>query len=106
MIADSVFLMSLRAENIELGTHCESRGYHVGVSRSKRSDDGVDVAYDQENRTTYKFVTFTDIYRIDLDLPLDFKSESDFTVDSRDGVEVCEGPGILHNSKICRLHGR
>jgi hypothetical protein len=49
---------------------------------------------------------FTDNYRIGLDLPLDFKSESDFTVDSRDGVEVCEGPGILHNSKICRLHGR
>ena len=38
--------------------------------------------HDQGNRTTYKFVTFTDIYRIDLDLLLDFKSESDFTVDS------------------------
>jgi len=22
-----------------------------------------------------------------------------------DGVEVCEGPGILHNSVLCRLHG-
>ena len=54
------------------------------------------------NRTTYKFVIFTDIYRIDLDLPLDFKSEPDFTVNSRDGVEVCEGPGILHHSEICR----
>ena len=22
------------------------------------------------------------------------------------GVEVCEGPGILHDSELCRLHGQ
>ena len=39
-------------------------------------------------------------------LPLVFKSVPDFTVKSRDGGEVCDGPGILRNSELCRLRGR
>ena len=29
-----------------------------------------------------------------------------FSIKQGDGAEVCEGPGILHDSELCRLHGQ
>ena len=49
-------------------------------------------------------------YRPEHDVEL--LTDGTFFVDSflldlqSDGVEVCGGPGILHDSELCRLHGQ